>query len=205
MSYSDSYNRIAAQKRLKDYDILAFACKRAGKSRDEGRAYYSTGVLYDNLGKFSAAIEQYKKFLQVCKAIGDVHGEALAYNCIGVDYMKLGEQKPDNYKDAIEYHTRHKEVADVAGKFLAHINLGIIYNATGDYEKSSINHQFALRYAIQMSSVAGQSVAIGNHGKVGGNQVYAQMNQDKLQTFVERYLQLSSELKYRKGESGAFM
>ena len=56
MSYSDSYNRIAAQKRLKDYDILAFACKRAGKSRDEGRSYYSTGVLYDNLGKFKDAI-----------------------------------------------------------------------------------------------------------------------------------------------------
>lgn len=205
MSYQDSYNRIAAQKRLKDYDILAFACKRAGKSRDEGRAYYSTGVLYDNLGKFKMAIEQYKRFLQVCKAIGDVHGEALAYNCIGVDYMKLGESDPEFYKDAIDFHTRHKEVADVAGKFLAHINLGIIYNATGDHEKSSINHQFALRYAIQMSSVAGQSVAIGNLGKVGGNQVYAQMNQDKLQMFVERYLELSSELKYRKGESGAFM
>ena len=33
MSYADSYNRLAAQKRLKDYNILAFACKRAGKSR----------------------------------------------------------------------------------------------------------------------------------------------------------------------------
>lgn len=56
MSYTDSYNRIAAKKRLKDYEILAFACKRAGKSRDEGRSYYSTGVLYDNLGKFKDAI-----------------------------------------------------------------------------------------------------------------------------------------------------
>ena len=140
MSYSDSYNRIAAQKRLKDYDMLAFACKRAGKSRDEGRAYYSTGVLYDNLGKFKQAIEQYKKFLQVCKAIGDVHGEALAYNCCGVDYMKMGETQPEFYKDAIDFHTKHKEVADVAGKFLAHINLGIIYNYIGDFEKSSINH-----------------------------------------------------------------
>ena len=128
MSYSDSYNRIAAQKRLKDYDILAFACRRAGKSRDEGRAYYSTGVLYDNLGKYKLAVDQYKKFLQVCKAIGDVHGEALAYNCIGVDYMKMGENDSQFYRDAIDYHTRHKEVADVAGKFLAHINLGIIYN-----------------------------------------------------------------------------
>lgn len=205
MSYADQYNMIAAKKRLKDYDILAFACKRAGKSRDEGRAYYSTGVLYDNLGKYRQAVDQYKKFLQVCKAIGDVHGEALAYNCIGVDYMKMGESDPVYYKDAIEFHTKHKEIADVAGKFLAHINMGIIYNAQGDYEKSSINHQFALRYAIQMSSVAGQSVAIGNLGKVGGNQVYAQMNFKKLYMFVERYLELSSELKYRKGESGAFM
>ena len=57
MAYSDSYNRIAAQKRLRDYNILAFACKRAGKSRDEGRAYYSTGVLYDNLGKYKQAID----------------------------------------------------------------------------------------------------------------------------------------------------
>ena len=56
-----------------------------------------------------------------------------------------------------------------------------------------------------MSSVAGKSVAIGNLGKVGGNQVYAQMNQDKMQMFVERYLELSNELKYRKGESGAYM
>ena len=102
-----------------------------------------------------------------------MHGEALAYNCVGVDYMKMGETQPNYYKDAIDYHTKHKEVADVAGKFLAHINLGIIYNAVGDFEKSSINHQFALRYAIQMSSVAGQSVAIGNLGKVGGKETYA--------------------------------
>ena len=77
-----------------------------------------------------------------------MHGEALAYNCIGVDYMKLGEHDSKNYDDAIEFHTKHKEVADVAGKFLAHINLGIIYNNTDDHEKSSINYQFALRYAI---------------------------------------------------------
>jgi hypothetical protein len=76
----------------------------------------------------------------VCKAIGDVHGEALAYNCIGVDFMKLAENEPHHFKDSIEYHLKHKEIADVAGKFLAHINLGIIYNGIGDNEKASINH-----------------------------------------------------------------
>ncbi len=57
-----------------------------------------------------------------------------------------------------------------------------------------------------MSSVAGQSVAIGNLGKVGGKNMQTTMlNQDKMQMFVERYLELSNELKYRKGESGAYM
>lgn len=206
MSYIDSYNRLASKKRLKDYAILAFACKRAGKSRDEGRAYYSTGVLYDNLGKFKIAIAHYKKFLQVCKAIGDVHGEALAYNCVGVNYQKMAEEDPKFYKDAIDYHLKHKEIADVAGKFLAHVNLGIIYNNLDDQEKSSINHQFALRYAIQMSSLAGQSVAVGNLGNLGSiNKVASYANNEKLQMFVERYLELSSELKYRKGEGNAHL
>jgi hypothetical protein len=74
---------------------------------------------------------------------------------------------------------KHKEIADVAGKFLAHVNLGIIHGMLGDQEKSSINHQFALRYAIQMSSVAGQSVAIGNLGKIGNNEFNSQ-NPEKL-------------------------
>lgn len=54
--------------------------------------------------------------------------------------MKLGESEPALFKDAIEYHSKHKEIADVAGKFLSHINLGIIYNNLGDHEKASINH-----------------------------------------------------------------
>jgi hypothetical protein len=62
--------------------------------------------------------------------------------------MKIAETDPRVYDDAIEFHTKHKDIADVAGKFLAHINLGIIFNAKGDFEKASINHQFALRYAV---------------------------------------------------------
>eukprot|EP00343_Euplotes_focardii_P009361 CAMPEP_0205825056 /NCGR_PEP_ID=MMETSP0206-20130828/23756_1 /ASSEMBLY_ACC=CAM_ASM_000279 /TAXON_ID=36767 /ORGANISM="Euplotes focardii, Strain TN1" /LENGTH=310 /DNA_ID=CAMNT_0053123751 /DNA_START=311 /DNA_END=1240 /DNA_ORIENTATION=- len=209
MSYVDSYNRLAARKRLKDYAILSFACKRAGKSRDEGRAYYSTGVLFDNLGKFKTAISHYKKFLQVCKAIGDVHGEALAYNCIGVNYQKMAEEDSKHFKEAIDFHLKHKEIADTAGKFLAHVNLGIIYNSVGDQEKSFINHNFALRLAIQMSSLAGQSVAVGNLGNLGNldniNKVSSYANNERLQMFVERYLELSSELKYRKGEGSAHL
>ena len=201
----DLEKKTTISKRLKDYSMLAFACKRAGKTRDEGRAYYSMGVLYDNIFNYSKAISSYEKFLSVCQSIGDSHGEALAYNCIGVDYHHMAEANPDNqtyWQESINYHTKHKEIADVPGKFLAHINLGLIYNRLGDNERAAINHQFALRYAIQMSSVAGQSVAIGNLGQIG----YTSMNGDneKLKMFAERYLTLSHELKNRKGESGAY-
>ena len=197
--------RVTVLKRLKDYKMLAFACKRAGKARDEGRAYYSIGVLFDNVGNYRKAISQYQKFLSVCKSIGDTHGEALAYNCIGVDYQKLAENSGNNtelWEEAANYHLKHKEISDVAGKFLAHINLGIIYQKLGDVEKSSINHQFALRYAIQMSSVTGQSVAIGNLGQIGSGEVIG--DNEKLKMFVERYLNLSQEMKNRKGEGDSY-
>ena len=74
MSYTDSYNRLAACSRAKDYKMLQDACFRANKPRDEGRAYYSRGVLLDNLGKHKEAITEYLKFLELCSEIGDTHG-----------------------------------------------------------------------------------------------------------------------------------
>ena len=66
-----------------------------------------------------------------------------------------------------------------------------------------------------MSSVAGQSLAIGNLGKLGsttlteGKDIPLSVNSfasgEKLQMFIEWYLELSSELKYRKGEGQAYM
>lgn len=123
---------------------------------------------------------------------------------MGVDFHKMAEVEPDNkvlWDNAIKYHNKHKEIADVAGKFLSHINLGIIYQNMGDIERSAINHQFALRYAIQMSSVTGQSIAIGNLGQIGTGSVAG--DNQKLQMFVERYLSLSAELKDRRGEGSA--
>ena len=110
---------------------------------------------------------------------------------MGVSYQKLAEEEPKNYKKAIEMHLKHKEIADISGKFISHVNLGIIYNQLGDQEKSNINHQFALRYAVQMSSVPGQKVALGNLGKIGSYNFST--NTEKLLNFVENYIELSEK------------
>jgi tetratricopeptide (TPR) repeat protein len=189
---------VSTMRRLKDYEMLAFACRRGGKIRDEGRSYYSIGVLYDNIQKYHKAVEYYEKFLQVCKSIGDSHGEALAYNCIGVDYQMLGEKDVTHIEKAVEYHNKHEQLADTNGKFLASINLGLCYDRLGDYKNSVYWYQSALKHSVKMSNLVGQSLAIGNIGKIGAKGLNE--NKDKMKVFVEKYLKLAKEMRDEKGE-----
>lgn len=90
------------------------------------------GVLYDNMGKYKQALNYYRQFLAICKSIGDTHGEALAYNCLGVDFQMLGDLGEEGmYQKAIEAHSKHRDLADNAGKFIAHVNLGIVFDKMG--------------------------------------------------------------------------
>ena len=142
------------------------------------------GILNDNLGEWSKAIECYKKFLAVCQTIGDIHGEGLAYNCIGVDYLLLSDEFPNLLPEAISYHKRHEDVSDVNGKFLSSINLGLCYDKMDDQKHSLFHYQNGLKYAMKMSNVVGQSIAIGNIAKIGTKGLYD--NTDKMK--VLKYL-----------------
>ena len=76
--------KVGCMRRIKDYTLLSQACKRAGKTRvyfknkierqEEGRAYYSMGVLYDNMQEYNQAVKYYKKFLALCQTINDANG-----------------------------------------------------------------------------------------------------------------------------------
>ena len=66
MACNDQKQRLIAINQIKDYSLLARACKRAFKQKDEGRAYYSIGVLHDNLGDYVKAVKHYLMFLKVC-------------------------------------------------------------------------------------------------------------------------------------------
>ncbi|KAM3147260.1 hypothetical protein pb186bvf_000511 [Paramecium bursaria] len=187
---------LSSKRRLKDYEMLAFACKRAGKLKDEGRAYYSIGVLYDNLGKWQKAIEYYEKFLQICQTLQDSHAQGLAHNCIGVDYQLLALEKPSLIHKAIEHHKIHEEISDINGKFLASINLGLCYEY--DQRQSIFYFQQALKYATQVSSLVGQTMALGNIGKIGQRGLYD--NTEKMQAFIEKYLTLAQNIEDRDGQ-----
>lgn len=74
---------------VSDFTMLAFSSKRSGKKDVEAMAYVSLGVIYDNQGNHTQAIEIYQQYADLCEEMGDVTGVACAYNCLGVDYMLL--------------------------------------------------------------------------------------------------------------------
>eukprot|EP00294_Goniomonas_avonlea_P011315 CAMPEP_0114563630 /NCGR_PEP_ID=MMETSP0114-20121206/13225_1 /TAXON_ID=31324 /ORGANISM="Goniomonas sp, Strain m" /LENGTH=404 /DNA_ID=CAMNT_0001749515 /DNA_START=37 /DNA_END=1251 /DNA_ORIENTATION=- len=182
--------------KIKDYNMLAAACRRAGRSRDEGMCYYNVGVLYDNNQEYLSAIKFYQQFVDVCKSVGDAKGESLAYNSIGVDYQKMAL-----LDEAIHFHQLHLEVADVPGKFVAHSNLGLAHAAKGENEKASLNHRQALRYAIVMSSLPGESLACGNLGVVGSRKG----DHPTAKACMERHLKLSGALRDDKAQADAYV
>jgi tetratricopeptide (TPR) repeat protein len=216
-------NQAAFQKQMKDYTMLAFSSRRAGRHQMEGAAYYSMGVLLDNMEAYEKAIDQYKKFIGVCKnKTKDVALEALGYNCVGVGLHlmaavpELGEglgqsssngtTKVDSLNTAflessVKAHKKHLEIADDAGRFVAHTNLGLALSDLGKHVEAAKHHQDALRLAIRLQSTHGQSVAVGNLGMLGtkqGDLVTAK-------ACMEQHLQLVQSLHDLSAESNAWM
>eukprot|EP00933_Yihiella_yeosuensis_P040203 TRINITY_DN34442_c0_g1_i1.p1 TRINITY_DN34442_c0_g1~~TRINITY_DN34442_c0_g1_i1.p1 ORF type:complete len:469 (+),score=90.31 TRINITY_DN34442_c0_g1_i1:37-1407(+) len=219
-------------RRIQDLELLTFACRRATKLREEGRAHFSLAVLLDNLGKYQKAIEAYNAFLRVCKECNDGQGSALAYHCIGVNYQLLGsgpaavsidvaqavtekaegnssgttprprseDLKPELLKKSIFYHNKHRENSDSVGKFVAHLNMGLVYSLLGEKEASTVNHQYALRYALQLHSLEGQSLAIGSLSFSGG--IYDN-DPEKMRVLIERYVELCNTLKQPRNQASA--
>ena len=79
----------------------------------------------------------------------------------------MGDKDSTFVAKAIEYHAVHEQLADVNGKFLASINLGLCYDRLGDNKNSVYWFQNALKHSVQMANLSGQSLAIGNIGRIG--------------------------------------
>lgn len=165
---------------IRDFSVLAFSSKRAGKKDVEATAYLSLGVIYDNQGNYLAAIENYKLYLEICEEIGDAFGGACACNCLGVNYMLLAtppsdagllqgfrqdDTNIDHLQQAIIYHSKHNDIGpDAGGRFVANTNLGLCLAMIGDVAQSAKHQQDALRIAIKMQTLYGQSIAVANLG-----------------------------------------
>jgi tetratricopeptide (TPR) repeat protein len=147
------------RNQIADLMVLAESASRCGNVHQALQAYHKMGVVLDNQGMHAEAMTKYKKLLSLCLSSRNAQGEALAYNCLGIDAFKLGM-----HDDAIQYHNKHLELADHTGRLIAHTNLGIVFQAMGLAEHAAIHHQHAIEYANRMGSKEAQCFTVGNLG-----------------------------------------
>merc|ERR1719335_572542 len=159
-SESTSYKRLVS-----DLQMLADSASRAGNIQQAIQAYHKMGVVLDNAGQFRDAMAKYKQFLALCITSKNVQGEALAYNCLGIDTFKVGD-----HDESIQYHNKHLELADNTGRLIAHTNLGIVFQAMGLSEHAAIHHQHAIEYANRLGAKDAQCFAVGNLGVAAAQQ-----------------------------------
>ncbi|CAM9906495.1 unnamed protein product [Pylaiella littoralis] len=210
-----SANQASYRTAMSDYHMLAFSSQRSGRHEMEGLAYYSAGVTMDSMGQYPKALENYKKFLAVCKELKDPFIEGVCHNCIGVDYMLMacppGSSMQESVTElparaisllekALEHHEEHLKGADDAGSGVAHSNIGLCHGLVGDYPRAAKHHQEALRVALRVQSASAQSVAVGNLGTLAMRQGDDQTSQ----ACLEQHLQLVQQLGDWQGEINAW-
>ncbi|CAD7936265.1 unnamed protein product [Amoebophrya sp. A120] len=199
-------------KKISDLELLLSACRRSGKLREEGRCCFSLAVLHDNLKEYTKGLRYYNDFLKICRDCEDKQGQALAYHSLAATHQILGTKsssssgvgdhpqpadagasKTNQLKTALYFHNKHRKIADSVGKFIAHANLGLCYDLLGEKEAATLNHQYALQFALQLHSVEGQSLAIGNLA-IGSSDSSYEQDPTKMRALIERYVQLCDTL-----------
>jgi tetratricopeptide (TPR) repeat protein len=145
------------KQEIADLKLLADSASRSGSIYQALQAYHKMGVILDNQGMYQEAIQKYKQFLSLCITSKNTQGEALAYNCLGIDTFKVGQ-----HDESIQYHNKHLELADSTGRLIAHTNLGIVFQAMGLSEHAAIHHQHAIEYANRMGAKDAQCFTVGN-------------------------------------------
>ncbi|CUG91041.1 Hypothetical protein, putative [Bodo saltans] len=175
---------------LRDYQMLAEACQRAGRARTEGHAYYKIGELLSKNKRdtLSKSVLYFKRYLNISRRLNDLQGEAKALNCLGIVHYEMGGS--NNFHIGLEYHKQHAEIADAAGIFIANTNMGLVHAKLGDHSSSMECHKQALQYAVRAGDKAAESLALANLGQSGTKQGDA----STARVCVERHLELVTTL-----------
>lgn len=157
---------------LKDYVLLAEACKRAGRARVEATAYFKIAHILSTTDEEEKpkAIVYLRKFLQICRRINDLQGEAKALNALGIIHYEIAlatctpnsKQAEMLLRIALGFHRQHAEIADAAGIFIANTNAGLCHAHLGDHAAAAESHKLAASFAVQAGDRDAEALALSN-------------------------------------------
>ena len=182
-------------KSLADYQVLAAACARVGRHRQEALAHFSAGVLLEGGGTIGKATASYGKMVGAARRAGDVIVQAVGHNHLGCCLQLLGEF--ERAKQQAEAHLALD--LDGGSRYIAHLNLGLAQAALGDFDGAAHSQQLALRYAVRSSSLEGESVASANLAVATAHESVNDVATAR--ACLERHLELSSSMRDGRGAS----
>lgn len=125
--------------------------------RGEGATLHNLGVVYNELGQYSIALNLYEQALAIRKEIGDKVEEGNTLNNIGIVYNQLGQNS-----QALKYYQQalavKREASDKAGEGTTLNNIGLVYDELGQHSQAleSLNQSLAIFRQL------GDQASVGN-------------------------------------------
>ncbi|KAF4042111.1 Tetratricopeptide repeat [Phytophthora infestans] len=195
--------RAVSSKLIKEYSMLAESSKRAGRHDAECTTYLCLGILHDNVEDYSKAIDCYLLVLSISESTQNklFMGFCPTPRKTSAILASLWLHFNRSLQNALVYHEKHLEVADDAGKFVAHLNLGLALGSLDRPNEAAHYYQEALRLAIQLNSAYGQSLAVGNLGLLASRQ----NDLDTAVACMNQHLQLIQSVNDRPAETFAWI
>lgn len=130
-----AYRTLDYRGALTSYRAAGAEARRAGADPELGRALHGEGLARGALGEIKPSMELAADALRVFERIGDLSGQAEAWNAIGNGHYTLGEHADAHAKYEKAYEL-WKTAGDRRGAARATNNLGNLARMRGDYEEA---------------------------------------------------------------------
>lgn len=162
----------AYKTELNDIDkVVEYANKLATCSEElhfkKGIAYGASfkGIYYWKKGHYDAALQQYKKSLELMTELNNKRGQSTCFLNIGQVYAERG-----SYAEAIEYMLKgiriKEELKEHKGMRIGYNNLGNVYSTMGNYKEGLKCYFKTLKIAEESKDRLGESYAYDNIGTI---------------------------------------
>ncbi|SMG48576.1 Serine phosphatase RsbU, regulator of sigma subunit [Marivirga sericea] len=123
------------------------------------------GAVYTVLGDYEKAIANLLESLRIYELLGDSKGVANSSNSLGILYFNQ-----EDYASAETYYSKALSLIDSSEYAMStavyKLNIGEVYQATGDNEKALKLEEEAFKIFDQLADVNGMAYALGIQGKV---------------------------------------
>ncbi len=126
--------------------------------REMAAVLHQQGVLAQSRGDYDAALEHYRRSLEMLEQLGDRAGMARTLNAIGIVLQQRGD-----YDKALDYYQRSLQEAEAIGdrQQIATVlhAIGMVHQDRGDYDAALEHYRRSLEIEEQLGNRAGVAIS----------------------------------------------